>query len=382
MTSGDEQMDLLVFVSRMPETELAVLQETDTNEFMVEFVRRAKGATVLKVEEEGRAAIAEPRVVSVSISGVNSRTWDGIGNETGFTIKPTSQAPLTAAPVVGTLPFTWLPEPESSPANRKAALQYLNIILPPPDGQRFRVKGTSDIALCTSASVKSRLPRNGLRMVMELKKNQSGFNPYQLAAELMAANVWSPYLKPIAVMTDLMDGWSLMWVVEQGLDIYTCDSRAEAIGVLKAFMDKEPLTPDSTRIAHELHDAAGGGAEAEVEAEPAELGGLLKRRRLPRPAASGSDNLDDLLDFTGDMGLSETDIHQVRCSKHQAELLALLRGAPELLLGEAAAEGSQGVPELLLGAAAAEGSQGAEVPPEAAAGNEAEVREALSTMYI
>ncbi|EFJ45093.1 hypothetical protein VOLCADRAFT_94583 [Volvox carteri f. nagariensis] len=43
-TTGDELIDLLVFAVRMPETQLAVLQEADTNKFIVDFVRQLKAA--------------------------------------------------------------------------------------------------------------------------------------------------------------------------------------------------------------------------------------------------------------------------------------------------------------------------------------------------
>ncbi|EFJ39580.1 hypothetical protein VOLCADRAFT_100792 [Volvox carteri f. nagariensis] len=64
-TTGDEQMDLLVFTALMPETQLAVLQEADTNKFIVDFVRQLKAAGPLLASthrrQQGAVALAVPQ---------------------------------------------------------------------------------------------------------------------------------------------------------------------------------------------------------------------------------------------------------------------------------------------------------------------------------
>ncbi|GIL91766.1 hypothetical protein Vretimale_14884 [Volvox reticuliferus] len=244
-------------------------------------------------------------------------------------------APLTAAEVHETEPFSWHPQGEADPINRKAAVQYLNRMVPPPAGQEWydgaarrnmlncdlpmagiNLRGSCDIALCTSAAVRNNMPETGLRIVVELKKDEVNFNSYQLAAELLAANQQSPFLKPIGVMTDLMDAWRLMWAAEDSMNLYYCmGRRAEAIGILRAFLEQELLTPDSGRI---MHQQDKGGPEAEV-------GGLLKRRRLRLASGTREDvaNLDDLLDFGGGLGLSDVDIHQLRCATQPVSLWQL-----------------------------------------------------------
>ncbi|GIL80279.1 hypothetical protein Vretimale_17451 [Volvox reticuliferus] len=193
----------------------------------------------------------------VSISGIDCLTWQGLSEAFGLPIALSSKAPLAPAHVQETEPFSWQPQMEADPINRKAAVLYLNRMVPPPAGQEWydsaakrnmlscnlptagiELKGTSDVALCTSAAVKANLPEHGLRIVMELKKDKAKFNPYQLATELVAANVWSPGLKPIAVMTDLMDAWQLMWAAEEMIQMYTCEGRVEAIGILRAFLEQ------------------------------------------------------------------------------------------------------------------------------------------------
>ncbi|GIL80247.1 hypothetical protein Vretimale_17421 [Volvox reticuliferus] len=290
------------------------------------------------VDGTGMAGVATARTV-VSISGIDSQTWKGLSAAFGLPITASSKAPLAPAHVHETQPFSWLPQTEADPINRKAVVRYLNCMVPPPAGQEWydstakrnmlscnlptagiELKGTSDVALCTSAAVKGNLPELGLRIVVELKKEKSKFNPYQLATELVAANVWSPDFKPIAVMTDLMDAWQLMWATEEIIQMYTCEGRAEAIGILRAFLEQEHLTPDSTDIMHQQDNE---GAEAAA-------GGLLKRPRLLSASGARADvaDLDDLLDFGDGLGLSDADLHQLRCYKHLVALLQL--AAPKL----------------------------------------------------
>ncbi|GIM14503.1 hypothetical protein Vretimale_17421 [Volvox reticuliferus] len=121
-------------------------------------------------------------------------------------------------------------------------------------------------------------------------------------------------------MTDLMDAWQLMWAAEENIMMYTCEGHAEAIGILRAFLEQEHLTPDSTDIMHQQDNE---GAEAAA-------GGLLKRPRLLSASGGRADvaDLDDLLDFGDGLGLSDTDLHQLRCYKHLVALLQL--AAPKL----------------------------------------------------
>lgn len=105
---------------------------------------------------------------------------------------------------------------------------------------------------------------------------------------------------------------------------------------------QDVLSADSTHIVHpQQQDAAASGrGAAETEAE---AGGLLKRRRLQMGAGSGAGadvaNLNDLLDFGGDLGLGEADLHQLR-SRMQLE--ALLHVAAPVFRAAAAAAAADG----------------------------------------
>ncbi|GIL77964.1 hypothetical protein Vretifemale_7424, partial [Volvox reticuliferus] len=138
---------------------------------------------------------------------------------------------------------------------------------------------------------------------------------YARGAELVAANLWSPFLKPIAVMTDLMDTWRLMWATEKRLEMYICRGRAEAIGILRAFLEQECLMPNMADIMHQQDD---GGPEAGAD-------GLLKHRQLLSASGARVDvaNLDDLLDFGDGLGLSDKDLHQLSCTTQLVLLLQL-----------------------------------------------------------
>ncbi|GIL92149.1 hypothetical protein Vretifemale_19712, partial [Volvox reticuliferus] len=213
------------------------------------------GGTQPSTDDTGPAGASASCPV-VSISGIDWLTWQGIGEALGLTIVPVSKAPLTALQVHETEPFSWQPQTEADPINCKAAVQYLNRMVPPPANQGKQVQGemecrrapcffygkcepilslyycfspptewydsstkhdmlsrnlsmielngTSDVALCTSAAVRGNMPEYGLRIVVQLKKDKAELNPIELATELLTANLWSPSFKPIAVMTDLV----------------------------------------------------------------------------------------------------------------------------------------------------------------------------------
>ncbi|GIL84273.1 hypothetical protein Vretifemale_13015 [Volvox reticuliferus] len=328
-----KEKDLLI-----KEKDLLVKKE-EKEILLLEKDKDLRKENLLRLQRQGARGSAaglgvESTAGSVPISGVNSTTWEGISGSYHVHIQMVSTAPLTAAEVHETEPFSWQLQGEANPINRKAAVQYLSHMVPPPAGQEWydgaarrnmldctlpmagiKLRGSCDIALCTSVAVRGNQPEYGLRIVVELKKAEVNFNSHQLGAELLAANRRSPFLKPIGVMTDLMDAWYLMWAAEHSMKLYICRGRAEAIGILRAFLEQELLTPDSGSI---MHQQDKGGPEAEV-------GGLLKRRGLLLASGAREDvaNLDDLLDFGGGLGLSDTDLHQLRCASQLVSLWQL-----------------------------------------------------------
>ncbi|PNW72274.1 hypothetical protein CHLRE_16g674938v5 [Chlamydomonas reinhardtii] len=88
-TSGDELVKLIGYVARMPDAELAVLKETDSSEFIAQFVRQqaaasAAGLGVGSASGAGRAA---------SAAGPGGRSATGAA---------TSAANHAAVPLLGT----------------------------------------------------------------------------------------------------------------------------------------------------------------------------------------------------------------------------------------------------------------------------------------
>ncbi|GIM11392.1 hypothetical protein Vretimale_14924 [Volvox reticuliferus] len=112
-----------------------------------------------------------------------------------------------------------------------------------------------------------------------------------------------------------MDAWHLMWAMEKRFEMYICRGRAEAIGILRAFLEQECLTPNMADIMYQQDNR---GPEGEV-------GGLPNRWRLPLASGAHTDvaDLDDLLDSSNGLGLSDADLHQLRCTTQLVSLLQL-----------------------------------------------------------
>ncbi|EFJ43084.1 hypothetical protein VOLCADRAFT_106968 [Volvox carteri f. nagariensis] len=104
-TTGDEQMDLLIFAALMPETQLAVLQEADTNKFIVDFVRGLKAAGVTAAAGSTAAAepthlpstgfasaVGHPSILITSLAAYSMITYDIFGPTSLHVLQPVDQA--------------------------------------------------------------------------------------------------------------------------------------------------------------------------------------------------------------------------------------------------------------------------------------------------
>ncbi|EFJ42773.1 hypothetical protein VOLCADRAFT_107125 [Volvox carteri f. nagariensis] len=422
---GKELGDLCFALSKLSVEELEVFPIDGDNEAIVEFMRsvKASAAGLGMGSAAGAGGTGPPRtgpggigasgsasqVESMSISKVSARHLQRISSALGMKqFEAVSEPPLSAQPVLGTESFNWTTCSESNTAQRAAAITWMKDNIPAPPkhewidcvGQQhmldcrlvgtdlLALKGSCDLALCTSAAVQAFVPHLGLRIVVELKKEVKASNVNQLAAELIAANSVSPNLKPVAVMTDLVpkcqwqrgnrgnnmqlhstlctsrrpaaapppppgrreqlrflaafyvlslagcmatsrparamvDTWIIAWIEHETIMIHRCHSRATAVGILRAFLDKEHLTQDSAHIAQQPEQVAAAESEAAVE-----VGRLLKRQRLPTGVAAGRGNdvanLEDLLDFTDDLG--EADMYQIKV--HTLQQMLRERYAP------------------------------------------------------
>ncbi len=76
------------------------------------------------------------------------------------------------------------------------------------------IAGTSDIAIITSLSHSLRLESTGLCILFELKKpdKMTRQATNQALCKVVLANIHSPELKPVVVLTDLRDTWQMLWM--------------------------------------------------------------------------------------------------------------------------------------------------------------------------
>lgn len=207
----------------------------------------------------GTTTTTESDETSRCMSEVSINTLVQVGAAAGFDgiLMCSSLAPLRTRRARGTKPFDWShKQGESSSANTSRTVTYFNSIVPPPDdhewvdrsrtkgfltckvpGTNVVLKGTADVALCTSAAVRNAYEQSGLRIVVKVKPpgETDGILP-QLAAVLLGAPCDSSHLKPIGLQTDLVDIWRLMWCAKGVFVAYTCRNRAEAVGILRAFL--------------------------------------------------------------------------------------------------------------------------------------------------
>lgn len=83
-------------------------------------------------------------------------------------------------------------------------------------GMKF--KGTVDVAVVVK--VARTLPATGLKIIFELKKVDEidGKAEYQMIISLLLANVTCNPLRPVAILSDLVDKWIIFWM--DGLTVF------------------------------------------------------------------------------------------------------------------------------------------------------------------
>ncbi|PNW72276.1 hypothetical protein CHLRE_16g674938v5 [Chlamydomonas reinhardtii] len=109
-TSGDELVKLIGYVARMPDAELAVLKETDSSEFIAQFVRQQAAASAAGLGVGSASGAGEScygtctsdRIIraqgrAASAAGPGGRSATGAG-----TTAATSAANHAAVPLLGT----------------------------------------------------------------------------------------------------------------------------------------------------------------------------------------------------------------------------------------------------------------------------------------
>jgi hypothetical protein len=154
-----------------------------------------------------------------------------------------------------------------------------------------RITGNTDAAIVTRASSQVAMPQSGLSVLFELKKpNSMGPNAnYQAACQLVLANLKSPLLLPIVVLTDLQDCWRLLFMNANTIMLASC-GRPQAVQLIR----------DCVTQAAALASSFLGGACSSTEMSPVRsLPIELAQRSTPFQPGCGlpgtTDGLDDLL---------------------------------------------------------------------------------------
>lgn len=116
----------------------------------------------------------------------------------------------------------------------------------------FNFRGTTDVAIVDRDL--DCFPSTGLKVRFELKKNTGlGFSSrarFQTMVSLMLANVHSRFLKPVAMLTDLVDDWVIFWMDQLKIHFRKFETRSMALGYLEDLLRNEaaalPAVSDSS----------------------------------------------------------------------------------------------------------------------------------------
>jgi hypothetical protein len=97
---------------------------------------------------------------------------------------------------------------------------------------RDNIRGNTDAAIVTLSSLESDMARTGLCILFELKKKVEQRHISQALCQLVLANVLNSSQRPVAVLTDLVERWQLLWLA--GRTVYsTVMSRGSAVAAIK-----------------------------------------------------------------------------------------------------------------------------------------------------
>ncbi|KAK9809507.1 hypothetical protein WJX73_005567 [Symbiochloris irregularis] len=96
----------------------------------------------------------------------------------------------------------------------------------------FGTNTTTDLAICRRSAARPHAFRDNLLVLFEVCKAVTTTEYYQAYAHLLLANVHSPKQRPVAVVTDLMDDWSIHWLDRRRICTFAAPDRATALAVI------------------------------------------------------------------------------------------------------------------------------------------------------
>ncbi len=160
----------------------------------------------------------------------------------------------------------------------------------------FKLSGTSDCVVLDGEIERTIGMSQALRAVLELKKKVSERDVKQAATELISADVHAQALKPIAVVTDLVNDWRFLWLQGRTIKVLRTPDPSEA--------DPEASRRCASLLLRRLL-AEGAGVQAErleatevLEALPIPI---AKRQKLSpvKEARGGRGDASEAANLTG-----------------------------------------------------------------------------------
>jgi hypothetical protein len=115
------------------------------------------------------------------------------------------------------------------------------------------ISGNTDAAIVTRASMECLVPKEGLCILFELKKEVKPNHVYQAACQLVLANLASNF-NPVVILTDLAEHWQLFWLDESTVWHTKLASRHAALAVIQGCVAaaEAACTSSSTAVSHTL----------------------------------------------------------------------------------------------------------------------------------
>lgn len=105
----------------------------------------------------------------------------------------------------------------------------------------FDFRGTSDVVIIDK--VAANLPEIRLKIIFELKKDKVSRidqnTQFQAIVSLVLTNIFSRAMRPVAMLTDLVDIWTLFWMDGLTIFYHEFETRALAVGRLEDILRDE-----------------------------------------------------------------------------------------------------------------------------------------------
>jgi len=102
-------------------------------------------------------------------------------------------------------------------------------------GTTMGIKGTSDLAVLDSDLANALVPRAGIILLFELKKEIQERDVRQAQLQTISANRVSQF-RPVVVLTDLRESWRYYWIKDRSLCMMLARSASQAWDILNALL--------------------------------------------------------------------------------------------------------------------------------------------------